>query len=750
MAIEAAKLLVSIGADLHELEDGLGHGETALTSFAGKLGKVGLKLTAAISTPAMLAAKSIFQVGASLEQSQIAFTTMLGSGERAKAFLEELRDFSKATPFEFMELQDAAKRMMAFGFAAERVVPMLTDIGDAAAGLGIGAAGVDRITLALGQMQAKSKVSGQEMMQLTEAGIPAWRYLAEAMGKSTAEVMKMSEQGLIPAEQAIQAILAGMRQNFGGLMAEQAQTASGQLSNLSDELNSLAADLSQIILPVAKDLVGVAREAVQWLGALPDSTKRSVVELVGLAAAAGPVMMGLSGIASSISPFIRGVAGLATVSGEFAAAITLLKGAKLGELFSLASMGAGGLAAALIPVGLAVGSIVAVWAQWNKQITQTNKEGVSAVKTAWGDFFDSTIKNGADAVKVLEEYRAAQARVQEQLRFSLTDRPAIESFATLFIDKQSLMQASTEELSQAILASATSYAQYTEVMRQADLEMYTVSELQYNLSRGLDITGASAQAAAGNMDQLAASTMAGSEAMDILVASARKSQTQLQGLVQEYDSLQQSMQSWITETASQVQNGLNQWLPESSERYRQALAALDSVMNTNYLSQLQQRESIQALTREYARTGDLDAFTTGLKRIKDEGLADMQEKLEEVTQKAQDLYDKLMQLPAELRIQINFDVEALPKWLTAAIPSGGSGTRLGRGTVEPRAAGGPVLSNTPYLVGENGPELFVPQVNGTIVPNAGAINITMNVAIDRDMDIYDTAYALAQEIRRRQ
>ena len=34
-----------------------------------------------------------------------------------------------------------------------------------------------------------------------------------------------------------------------------------------------------------------------------------------------------------------------------------------------------------------------------------------------------------------------------------------------------------------------------------------------------------------------------------------------------------------------------------------------------------------------------------------------------------------------------------------------------------RAAGGPVSADTPYLVGENGPELFVPFSNGSIAPN---------------------------------
>ncbi|MBN8828640.1 MAG: hypothetical protein J0H68_08030 [Sphingobacteriia bacterium] len=52
---------------------------------------------------------------------------------------------------------------------------------------------------------------------------------------------------------------------------------------------------------------------------------------------------------------------------------------------------------------------------------------------------------------------------------------------------------------------------------------------------------------------------------------------------------------------------------------------------------------------------------------------------------------------------------------------------------ETRAIGGPVNSSTPYLVGENGPELFIPEGNGRIEPNHklasnSSINITMNIS----------------------
>ena len=47
--------------------------------------------------------------------------------------------------------------------------------------------------------------------------------------------------------------------------------------------------------------------------------------------------------------------------------------------------------------------------------------------------------------------------------------------------------------------------------------------------------------------------------------------------------------------------------------------------------------------------------------------------------------------------------------------------------VQPRASGGPVSAGTPYMVGEAGPELFVPSSGGAIVPNAGGMAVTLNI-----------------------
>ena len=60
-----------------------------------------------------------------------------------------------------------------------------------------------------------------------------------------------------------------------------------------------------------------------------------------------------------------------------------------------------------------------------------------------------------------------------------------------------------------------------------------------------------------------------------------------------------------------------------------------------------------------------------------------------------------------------------------------------------RAMGGPVTSGRPYLVGEKGPELFVPGRTGGIVPNnqMGGGGVTVNQTINLSTGVSDTVRA---------
>lgn len=700
MAIQAAKLIVEIGANIENLQKGLQQSNSALSAFSERMYKSGALMSAAITTPAIFAAKEIFKVGAALEQNKIAFETMLGSAKKAEAFLKELREFAKPTQFTFEQLQDAARRMMAFGFSAEQVVPMLTDIGDAAAGLGIGAEGVDRITLALGQMQAKTKVSAQEMMQLTEAGVPAWRYLAMAMGLSTAEVMKLSEQGLIPANLAIQAILAGMRQDFGGMMAKQAQTAASSLSGLSDDLNELAADLSTTLLPVAKELIRQAREAVQWFGALPDGVKQSSIQFVGLVAAIGPAMIGLASLSSGMSALI----GMGKMAIPVVQGLSMAVSAYRSGLTLTTALGAAGLSSMTIALGsvaLAAGAVVAVWAQWNKQIVETNRRGHEAVSSAWKKFFEDQIASGKSARQVLEEYQAAQARVNAELKKA--------GALKFFISK---LKGDLEGLNQTLAQTAASYQEYLSVVQQSGERIEAMSYEQWQATKRLQELNQAAMES-GGLAGIGGTAAEGSAGFELLSQAAQNAKLELDGLISKQEELKTRMDAWLSQTAGQVVDALGNRIWEGSQRYRDALAEVDAVMSTNYLTQLETKDAINALVNEYARTGDLEAFREGLIKIRDEGLAGMQQELEKTTTKAQELYNMLQALPRNIKIKIDFEVGEEPKLLGPA----GLMQKFREADIESmktKQLGGPVYPGRPYLVGERGPELFIPAAAGRV------------------------------------
>lgn len=183
-----------------------------------------------------------------LEQANVAFRTLLGSAAEATQYIKDLQAFAAKTPFEFRDLIPAARRLMALGFEAKQVIPVLRVVGDATSALGLGAEGIDRITLALGQMKSKGSAQAQEFNQLAEAGIPAWKMLAKVLDVDVAEAMKMVENRQVSAAVAVNAILAGMQERFAGGMSAQAKTLLGIWSNIKDQVGLISTDIGIAII----------------------------------------------------------------------------------------------------------------------------------------------------------------------------------------------------------------------------------------------------------------------------------------------------------------------------------------------------------------------------------------------------------------------------------------------------------------------------------------------------------------------
>ena len=194
-----------------------------------------------------------------MEQNSIAFETFLGSADAAKVFFQDLQKMAADTPFELPQLTDASKKMLAFGFAAKDVIPTLTAVGDAVAGLGGSQEMIQRVTIAIGQMKAKGRVQGDELLQLAEAGIPAYQILQDQLGLTSKQVQNIGNES-INADKAIQALVAGMNAQFGGMMQKQSNTAQGMLSTIKDNIMSVGAALTSGLYTKIEGIIGKVRD----------------------------------------------------------------------------------------------------------------------------------------------------------------------------------------------------------------------------------------------------------------------------------------------------------------------------------------------------------------------------------------------------------------------------------------------------------------------------------------------------------
>lgn len=361
-------LNAQLAATAQEIENA----NRGLMQAASNYAAAGAALTAGFTVPLVGLASEAITLAGSFQQAEIGFATMMRSAQDASAFLQELRTFAASSPFEFPELLQAARRLQAMGFEATAVIPIMRNVGDAVAGLGGGAETINRITTALGQMQAKGRVSAEEMMQLAEAGIPAWESLARAIGTSIPEAMERAKNGAITAAEAIPAILRGMQERFGGLMENQMATLSGQWSNFKDQISFLLADLgrallpfAQMILEAAQPILGMLRSVAEGFAQLPTPVQGVIVGLAALAAAVGPVLLAFAGFTAAVSAIgtALGTTGIAGIIG----ALTPILG----------------------PLALAITAAGAAWAAWEN--IPAVSEAINGLWETLSEFWSETL-----------------------------------------------------------------------------------------------------------------------------------------------------------------------------------------------------------------------------------------------------------------------------------------------------------------------------------------------------------------------
>lgn len=222
---------------------------TAAEKQASVIDGIIRKATTAVAAYATFAAGSNFvasiaRVRGEFQQLEVAFTTMLGSKERADKLMAEVTQFAATTPFELTEVAGATKQLLAFGISADDIKETLRQLGDVSAGIG---APLGDIAYLFGTIKTQGVALTQDVRQFAQRGIPIYEELAKVLGVSTEQVGEFITAGKVgfPEIQKVFQGLTAEGSKFGGLMEAQSKTLVGLQSNLRDSVDQMFNDLGK-------------------------------------------------------------------------------------------------------------------------------------------------------------------------------------------------------------------------------------------------------------------------------------------------------------------------------------------------------------------------------------------------------------------------------------------------------------------------------------------------------------------------
>ena len=250
---------------------GAGNAANQAASGFGKLGKAiaGVATVAA----AFQALKFTVVKTAELETQTRSLKVLTGSLETAQKIVQQLQDIGAVTPFTSTELIDTAKRLRAFGVETEKLVDTTRRLGDVAGATGADLGG---IATAFGQIQAKGRLQGEELLQLQERGIDLQSELQRMYGLTGEEFRKALEKGRFSAE-AVDVALQNLT-NTGGKYANgaiaQSDTLAGKFSTLQDGITRTAQAIGQVLSPALQTILDQAIGVVNSINSALSAGRR--------------------------------------------------------------------------------------------------------------------------------------------------------------------------------------------------------------------------------------------------------------------------------------------------------------------------------------------------------------------------------------------------------------------------------------------------------------------------------------------
>lgn len=218
---------------------------------------------------------SCLDASASVELLKKGLSFQIGE-EQTDKLIKNIQTIGEQSAYDSNDLMNMAQQWVNIGDSADSATQKMKTIVDVGSAYGLTREQIEGANLALTQMQMSGKIGQQDMMQLINAGIPAWQLLSESMGLPVAQLKEMSSKGEL-TQQAIDTLFQSMQTKCQGATANMNGTLSAAFSNLDEVVHNTMASVGDIISKAfnvqgvssaLSDFVGKFRQDLEYIKTL--------------------------------------------------------------------------------------------------------------------------------------------------------------------------------------------------------------------------------------------------------------------------------------------------------------------------------------------------------------------------------------------------------------------------------------------------------------------------------------------------
>ena len=203
---------------------------------------------------------------ADTQQADVVLETMGIDEAGRKELLGQYKGLAQNTPYATGSVAMLGSGLLSAGMSQDDLQGALQGAIDTGALYGMS---LDEIGLPLKQIQAKGKAQGDDIMQLTDRGIPIYKWLAEQKGVDQSQVADLVSKGQVSSDDVFQALA----KNSEGGAEKAAGTLKGSWTNFLSSISQAGeAFLTPLVGPLtdllkgAKDTVSAMKPALSVLG----------------------------------------------------------------------------------------------------------------------------------------------------------------------------------------------------------------------------------------------------------------------------------------------------------------------------------------------------------------------------------------------------------------------------------------------------------------------------------------------------